>query len=825
MRQDIDKTKEELIAELQTLRKQLENSKNPPLESIVTSTVHGLERQEQQIPEDTPDRAKCQKVEEAFKQSEKRFRSMFFNIGSGAAIYEAIDNGNDFLFKDLNPAAETITKISHENAIGNSLLNLFPNMEGTGLLDALRRVWKTGQAEHLPPFYYEDDHRDGWRENRIYKLPSGEIVALFDDVTNQVKAQEALQTSEERLKLALEAVQDSVWDWDIKHNKVIFNDGWFTMLGYEPDEFNHKYETWKTLLHPDEASAIESEIFSYLDKDESFRIEFRLKCKDGSWKWVMGRGMVMERDEKGAPTRMIGTNVDISDSKATQKRYKKLMDFAPVGIFETDVHGDCSYVNKYWCEYAGLDLESSIGKGWLKALHPDDKEAVQAEWYAAAKENRDFRLEYRFLNSIDKTTTWLSGSATSITDSSGKILGYLGAVLDITDLKRMEQTLLAAKDEAESANKTKSEFLANMSHEIRTPLNGIMGMLQLLNLTSLDSEQNEYIDHALQSSKRLLRLLTDILDLSRVEAGKMNINQEPFDFRDSMDGVFQLFAHAAQEKKLDFNIEINNAIPGKLIGDNVRLQQILSNLVGNAIKFTNMGSIEVDAHPLPPRTPDEYRVLFAITDTGIGISDDQLERLFDPFTQVEADFTRKFQGAGLGLSITKRIIDLLGGNMAVESKEGIGSAFYFCIPFKITDSQRKIHEITSPSVRLQRFKILIAEDDISSSIVAQKILEKLGHQTCAVKNGTLALDKLRNEQFDIVLMDIQMPIMDGVEATQAIREGDAGLQNKDIHIIAMTAYAMAGDKEKFLKMGMDGYIAKPIDASALKAAIPNGYKL
>ncbi|MDD3311759.1 transporter substrate-binding domain-containing protein [Pseudodesulfovibrio sp.] len=389
------------------------------------------------------------------------------------------------------------------------------------------------------------------------------------------------------------------------------------------------------------------------------------------------------------------------------------------------------------------------------------------------------------------------------------------------ELRRSERVLRDARDAAEAANRAKSEFLANMSHEIRTPLNGIVGMLKLIETTPLNGEQADYVGTAIQSSNRLTRLLSDILDLSRVEADRLEIVRESFDPGDAMAAIGQLFGPSAREKGLEFRVRMAPDMPARVLGDAVRLQQILSNVVGNAIKFTNEGSVEVEASLLPPARPEERRLLFTVRDTGIGIGDQALGTLFSPFTQADGSYSRQFQGAGLGLAITARLTRLMGGAISVESAEGVGSTFRIDIPFGRTEDASVAEvapassEIRSPAPQ----RVLIVEDDPVNRFAACQIVKRLGYEAVAVADGREALEALRSQPFDSVLMDVQLPVMDGVEATRRIRGGEAGAQSRAIPIIAMTAHAMSGDRERFLSAGMDDYLSKPVDIELLRAAL------
>lgn len=379
-----------------------------------------------------------------------------------------------------------------------------------------------------------------------------------------------------------------------------------------------------------------------------------------------------------------------------------------------------------------------------------------------------------------------------------------------------------SKERAEYANKAKSEFLANMSHEIRTPLNGVLGMLQLLEATDPTEEQRQYLVAATQSTNRLTRLLSDILDISMIEAGKMQVVESEFDFQTTEDSIKGLFSLEAQKKGISLEFSQSPGFPETLIGDEVRLRQILFNLVGNAIKFTDAGEVRVTATMLPSSKNTLARVLITVGDTGIGISDHKLLEIFEPFVQAEKAYARRFQGAGLGLSIVRRLVALLGGTISVESTAGKGTTFYISLPFNtpvpivfnMPGSTRQEQCGRKPALR-----ILLAEDDWVSQLAGKRMLEKSGHVVVTACDGEQALETFAEHDFDLVLMDIQMPIKDGVASTRAIRTTPSFGSKSRVPIIAMTAYAMTGDKEKFLAAGMDGYISKPMNMVELCSVI------
>lgn len=492
-------------------------------------------------------------------------------------------------------------------------------------------------------------------------------------------------------------------------------------------------------------------------------------------------------------------------------------------------------VNRSALNTFALKTEDVIGKPfwdivpWSQSplLQTVLKKSIQK---AAGGESIRFEANH---NTPDGSVITIDVSIKPVKDDDGKVVMLIPEGRDITNLKKIEQDLLQAKEEALNASKMKSEFLANMSHEIRTPMNGILGLTDILLEMDVPKEQRNYLQMIQSSGDTLLTVINDILDFSKIESGKLSLDPTPLSLRHSCSDTVTLHAQTAKNKKLKVSCHIEPDVPDHLIGDQGRLRQILNNLLGNAIKFTPSGQVELK---IEKRSQTENIVClhFMVSDTGIGVKPDKQSIIFDTFTQADGSTTRRFGGSGLGLSITRQLVEMMQGSIWVESEEDKGSTFHFTALFDMQENQDFEPEFEKPAYAevsneavpdsdLPEWKILLAEDSKVNQAVAMHILKKAGYRVVTASNGKEALAKLETEKIDLILMDVHMPEMDGFEATAEIRRQESG-KDSHIPIIALTANAIKGDRERCLAAGMDSYLSKPFKKEELIAAIQNERK-
>jgi PAS domain S-box-containing protein len=615
-----------------------------------------------------------------------------------------------------------------------------------------------------------------------------------------------------------------VWRTDKEMNNNYFNESWtrFTGLSLETS----LSRGWMDAIHPNDLNRWSKVIKEAISKKESFSMEIRIRRNDGKYRWFINIGSPYF-DIGGDFAGYIGILNDITTSKQAAKRilegqekYRFLFmnmsgayAYCRIKYDDKKIPKDLLFTeaNEAFEELLGITKKNVIGKHYTEVFEEEDRllmDHIQKNTSNLQK-GKSIHINEFFLSSSQK---WCSVSIyCPKKDNLAMIL------TDITQMKESEFILKRAKEAAEAANKAKGEFLANMSHEIRTPINGVIGMIDLTLLTALDHEQRDNLLTAKVCANTLLSIINDILDFSKLEAGKMSVEYESIDIKMLIEEIIKSHMPHVIKKGLELNYSISSSIPRYIVCDPKRLRQVLNNLLSNAIKFTETGEINVGIREIS-RTEDRVELKFSVSDTGIGIAAEDFEKIFTSFGQVDSSFTQKIGGTGLGLVISKQLVEMMGGELWVESEVGKGSSFYFTLTIKIgKETEVKKKELQPVIVTKTPLNILLVEDDIINQKVIMKMLQGKGHRVELSGNGEEALAKYKTGKYDVILMDVQMPGIDGIETANRIKKID-GTDNHT-PIIALTAYALKGDRERYLAMGMDEYVSKPINMFELFAAI------
>jgi len=753
-------------------------------------------------------------------RSESSFRTLFNTMNESLCVLELVRDADgtpvDFLVRDVNPAYERTLGLSRSQVLDKRVTEIF-GLKAPPDLDVY-----VAMLERQQPTNFDSYQHELGRHFQVAAFPiQGEVLGvLFQDITQRRLSEEALYASESRFRELFNRAPMPLCSVDKQGRVLNVNQRFMSTFGYTLAD-TPTLEDWWRLAYPD--PQYRAEVRETWGEDVEAAADGRQEISPRVYHVTTKSGEVRDLIISGIATRdgFVATFTDVTERLRTEEalRQSELM-FRTVADFTYDweywrgTDGRMVWVSPSCERISGYSAEEFMADGNLvyRIVHPEDA-AIFARHlgdisYPGSKHcSMDIRVVTRA-----GETKWVNHKCESIAREDGAPLGRRVCNTDITERKRMELALEEAKDVAEASNSAKSEFLANMSHEIRTPMNGMLGMLQLMQGGVSSQEVKEYVALALDAGRRLLGLLNDILDFSSMEAGRLALHQSPLRLQAMFDSVGNLFHLACAPKGIALSLHVWPGVPPVLMGDEARLRQILFNLVGNAIKFTPKGSVRVEAWSAPHASqPEAVRLHLCVSDTGIGIQDEQVDYVFKRFTQSDASFARKYEGAGLGLAIVKRLVDLMGGTIMVDTEVGRGTDIHLALVLGLPKAGDET--LTLPGDRTSSgrpLRLLLAEDELVSRLAVRTMLTRMGHDVVAVENGLEAVRAFSEQDFDCVFMDIQMPELDGVEAAQRIRAMQVIGARPQAPVIALTAYAMPGDRERFIDSGMDGYVSKPV---------------
>ncbi len=677
-------------------------------------------------------------------------------------------------------------------------------------------------------------HRDGhWvhvmSRGRVTRwTPSGAPAAMAGihiDVS-------ALKQAEARLDEIIKAAALGTWESDLEtgHNRV--NTRWAEMLGYRLEDLgDQSIDVWRRLVHPADLAMLDRQ-HQDLGPGGCDRLEneVRLRHRDGHWVWVLSRGRVVRRMADGSPAVIAGIHIDITDLKdreaalnaanrgleralaerdAAERRFLDIAAVSTDWFWEQDAEGRFTFLSESFARATGVDPASQLGRTRRELFRDYPEVWSSADWDALEAQiaRREPFAEFVYqlpMASGQSRPMWVRISGAPFHDAEGRFAGYRGVGADVTQL-------YTAKERAEAASRAKSRFLANMSHEIRTPLNGVLGTAELLDATLTDPEQRRMLAAIRESGEGLLKLLNDILDLAKVEAGKLTLEQVPFRPAMLAERIAALHGPAAQARGL--TLAVDCTVEEQRTGDPHRLLQVLHNLVGNAIKFTPAGSVAVTIAAAPGD-----HLTITVADTGIGMTEDQIGRAFDDFEQADNTVARRFGGSGLGLAIVRRLVDLMDGSIAIASAPGRGTTFTVTAPLPAVGPAAEAAQAPVRAVAdLRGLRALVADDNATNRLILRSMLSRLGIEPTLVEDGSAAIAQAGAGDYDVFLFDISMPGVDGLAALAAIRA--AGGRAACVPAIAVTAHAMTHQIAEYLAAGFEGYVPKPFRSEMLAAEI------
>ena len=751
-------------------------------------------------------------------------------------IRQVVDTSPSFIF--VKDAAGNFTFVNTECAnlfgrtvdemVGFNVNNFYTREEEWAFYNKVdEQVIKEGKEVRLTEKFTKPNGEVVWLSTIKKPLISNngevQVLGISTNITEQRQAQQRIEESEELFRLLSENSKDLISLHEPNGRYIYVSKACKEMLGYEPEELIGRMPS--EIMHPDDILLVSQKVNTdYLLENNNILVQHRLIRKDGIVQWVE-TNIKPILNEQGEVVKIQSAVRDIAERKkadeaikTNEKKYRDLIKYSRAFICTHNMDGLLQEVNPHMLDMLGYTSDEMVGfslKNFIPTRHQDNlkqylrmfktRNIVEGVLTVLNKEQKERYLFYKNYKVEEPDTE-----------------PYIICIAqDITDRMHTEQHLKKAKEAAEESARVKENFLANMSHEIRTPMNGIMGMVGLLEKGTLNPDQKNYIKIIKQSAENLLVIINDILDIAKIEAGKLELEEIPFNISETVKAAYQTLIYKAEEKGLTYQLNKLETSSKVLLGDPYRLNQVLLNLLNNAIKFTERGSVTLSTR-IVDESDDSLTLEFAVTDTGVGISEDKLDYIFEGFTQAYSSTTRKYGGTGLGLSICRNLVQMQGGRIWVESEESEGSTF----KFELTYPKYKNTDFVSPEKEevvfssMKGVRVLLAEDNEVNIFLAKSIMENWQFKVDVAQNGIDAVRLAQENTYDIVLMDIQMPELSGLDAAQMIRL-NPDKAKASVPIVALTANALKGDAEKYLSIGMNDYISKPFEEEALFLKIAN----
>ena len=752
---------------------------------------------------------------------EKEYEIVFNNTQDALFIVE-VDEKKDFRFLKLNPTHENLTGLKTEEIAGKTPVEVLGEEMGEAVDKRYQKCLNQKETITYEEVLDLPGGKKVWSTKLSPVLEAGEvthIVGSARNISERKKLEEEKKELSRRYKLAASAAEIGVWQLDLATNDLVWDEYMFKIYDIESDE-GYSYENWtEHLYHKDREET--SRIFQQaVENNKIFEHEFRIITESGKFKYIKAYGRPV-LDDQGQAVEVIGVNYDITERKKYEKKFKKIFDESLFGLALVDPETTKAVeFNNNVCEMLGYSKEE------FAELKIKDYEALEDELLIQNKikkisEGSKVKFETKHRKKDGSIIDVLIKASTINLNGRDLIqIVYVDITEKVEALNKLEDyskelklkniELEQARDKAREASRAKSEFLSTMSHEIRTPMNSIIGMAELLQDTELNEQQHKYVNIFQNAGESLLTLINDILDLSKIEAGRVELEEKEFNLADLVENIAEMISVRAYKKGLEMPLRISSEVPECVIGDPERLRQILINLLGNAVKFTESGQIFLDLRVDSDSSEDnKAKVIFAVKDTGIGIAQEKQKQIFESFTQADASSTRKYGGTGLGLTISKQLVELMGGKIWLKSSPGLGSTFYFSLPFKVQSG--KVEGFESKFQQFNDLRILAVDDNPTNNFILKEIIADKGAEVNTAGSGAEALEAVAesietDNPYQIILMDNFMPQKSGLKTAEEIRN-KFKLKNLQIIIIS------SDFENKYLethKGFIDDYMMKPI---------------